>query len=189
MRYLASALLTEGESDRAFLPPVLQRQLEDIGCEAGFDVGGVRTGKIRTVGESELVSAEAAELLGECDLLMVHHDYRERGKIDTLRGRLSAGGGLVGVVPIRETEAWVLVAMYDVGVPGLDPACRPNPLHAVEKDPDPTATLGRAYRRGDPILGFTRAGEQVDLAVLGQLPAYQELLDRLNAALKELHFL
>lgn len=116
MRYLASALLTEGESDRAFLPPVLQRQLEDIGREAGFDVGGVRTGKIRTVGESELVSAEAAELLGECDLLMVHHDYRERGKIDTLRGRLSAGGGLVGVVPIREAEAWVLVARCTTSV-------------------------------------------------------------------------
>lgn len=128
MRYLASALLTEGESDRAFLLPVLQRQLEEIGREAGFDVGGVRTSRIHTVDDGELVRTEAAELLGECDLLLVHHDHRERGKIDTLRGRLPSGDGLVGVVPVRETEAWVLVAMYGVGVPGLDPAYRPNPL-------------------------------------------------------------
>jgi hypothetical protein len=188
VRYLASALLTEGESDQAFLLPVVQRQLEIIGLESGFDVGTVRTSSVRTVDHGRAVAREGEELLDECHLLLVHHDKRERAKIERLRSRLLKAG-VVGIVPVRETEAWVMAAMYTLSVPGLDARYRPDPLQAVEKDPDPKATLNRAYTRGDPAGVFARVGEQVDLDILAQLPAYQALQNDLNAALKELHFL
>lgn len=188
MRYLTTALLTEGGSDESFLLPVLRQQLTLLGEERGFEAGPIRTSRVRTVHKPQAVDAQVAELLNECDLLFVHHDKRESAKIEALRARHGDSPRLVAVVPVRETEAWVLAAMYSLPVPGLNPACRPNPVRSVEKDSDPKATLVRAFTRGDPIDVFERIGEQVDLDVFKTLPAYQTFLHDLTTALKELNF-
>jgi hypothetical protein len=189
VRYLAAALLTEGASDQSFLLPVLQEQLEELGRKNGFEVGRIRTSGVRTVDRLALVDGAAAGLLADCNVLLVHHDKRECAKVDALRSRLQQTSKIVAVVPVRETEAWILAAMYALRVPGLDPACRPDPVKSVEMDPDPKATLKRAYTRGNPISAFDRVGEQIDLDVLQQLPAYRDFLQDLTIALKELNFL
>ena len=48
--------------------------------------------------------------MDSCDLLFVHHDFREATKIDRLREQTGAACRMVAVVPVRETEAWVLAA-------------------------------------------------------------------------------
>jgi Domain of unknown function (DUF4276) len=188
VRYLSVALLTEGASDESFLVPVLRQQLALIGQECDFEVGPIRTSPVRMVHGTSQVDGKAAELLEECDLLFVHHDKNESPKVQALRDRLGQGSRIVAVVPVRETEAWILAAVYALNAPGLDPALKPEPVRSVEKTPDPKAALRRAYTRGNPIGDFERFGEQVDIAVLQQLPAYQTFLQDLTTALKELNF-
>lgn len=124
MRPLRSVLIAEGASDVAFLLPILQARLERVGWDAEFEARRVRRVAITSVMPVDRVGAAAAELLAETDLLFVHHDDRESGKIARLRERTGADGRLVGVVPVRETEAWVLAAAITArdttAVPGLD---------------------------------------------------------------------
>jgi hypothetical protein len=192
MRPLRSALIAEGASDVAFLLPILQAQLERIGWEAEFDAGPIRRAAVTTVMSADRVAAEAAELLQISDLLFVHHDHRESAKIVRLRERLNVEGHVIGVVPVRETEAWVLwsacglapaIASFDADSP--EKGCK-----WVEKLDDPKAELGRRYRGPVPIEDlFTLIAEQADLARLAEIPAYQSFMHDLTKALKELNFL
>jgi hypothetical protein len=192
VRPLRSALIAEGESDVAFLLPLLQAQLECIGRDAEFEVRRILRGTVTTVMPGDRVAAEAVELLEISDLLFVHHDHREATKIDRLRERLGVEGHVVGVVPVRETEAWVLAAAYDSE--RVTASFEPDPLAKgykwVEKLADPKAELRRRYRRSMRVEDlFTFIGEQADLARLAEVPAYQSFLQDLTKALKELSFL
>jgi hypothetical protein len=62
-----------------------------------------------TVAPREQVVQEVELLLDHMDIVMIHHDHNERGKIDSVRERLGhAADRIVGIVPVRETEAWML---------------------------------------------------------------------------------
>lgn len=192
MRPLRSALIAEGASDAAFLAPVLQAQLECIGWEAEFEARLIRRATVTSVMSADRVIAEAEELLEISDLLFVHHDDRESAKIDRLRERLKTAGRVVGVVPVRETEAWVLAAACasDQGVAMLDAAPPERGYRWVEKLADPKAELGRRYRGSVAVEDlFTLIAERADLDRLAEVPAYQSFLQDLTTALKELNFL
>jgi Domain of unknown function (DUF4276) len=192
VRPLRSALIAEGASDVAFLLPILQAQLERIGWDAEFDAGPVRRATVTTVMSADSVVAEAAELLEVSDLLFVHHDHRESAKIDRLRERLEAEGRVVGVVPVRETEAWVLAAAcgLEPSIAAFDAASPERGCRWVEKLADPKAELKRRYRGPASVEDlFTLIAERVDLDRLAEVPAYQSFLQYLTAALKELNFL
>ena len=192
MRPLRSALIAEGTTDTAFLLPVLQAQLERIGWRADFEAGVIRRAVVTSVMAADRVAAEAAELLEISDLLFVHHDDRESAKIDRLRERLRTVGRVVGVVPVRETEAWVLAAACasDRGVAMLDVAPPERGYRWVEKLADPKAELGRRYAGSVPVEDlFTLIAERADLDRLAEVPAYQSFLQDLTTALKELNFL
>jgi hypothetical protein len=192
VRPLKSALIAEGASDVAFLLPLLQAQLERIGWEREFEAGPIQRAAVTTVTSADRVAAEAAELLQTSDLLFVHHDDRESAKINRLRERLEAEGHVVGVVPVRETEAWVLAAACGlVAAVDLFDAVAPEKGHRwVEKLADPKAELGRRYRGPVSVEDlFTLIAEQADLDRLAEVPAYQSFLQELTAALKELNFL
>jgi hypothetical protein len=127
-------------------------------------------------------------------VIFVHNDWNERGKIETLRRRvaeaLPATSRIVGVVPVRETEAWPLVderAFPRVRArPVVTLPARPEEVESVA---DPTALLEQAL--GSPY--DERLAEMDRRAnrpgALAQVTAYDSFLQDLTTALKELHFL
>lgn len=192
MRPLRSALVAEGASDIAFLVPLLQAQLELMSWEGDFEARLIRRAAVTSVMSAERVDAEAAELLEASDLLFVHHDDNESGKIGRLRERLHAAGRVVGVVPVRETEAWVLAAACGLKLVEalLDTSAPERGCRWVEKLPDPKAELKRRSRGSVPVEDlFTLIAERADLDRMAEVPAYQSFLQDLKQALKELNFL
>lgn len=192
MRYLTSGLIAEDRSDVSFLRPVLQAQLQRVALAEGFDAGQMQVSDVAAVKSADAVLAAARELLESCDILFVHRDAREKGKIDSLRGSLAAPSRVVAVVPVRETEAWVLAAACgaEIRIAELDANPAEKGLRWVEKLPDPKAELRRRYhgKRGVEELFDLIAG-RADLDRLAEIPAYQSFLHDLTAALKELNFL
>lgn len=188
--YLVPGLMAEAKSDERFLRPLIQRQLEAIGLEADFEVQEILTpgGSCRTVWAPDKVDAAVRELLEACHLVFVHHDRHESAKIDALRQRAGEQGRIIAVVPVRETEAWVIAALSSSARPNVNVDAIPRPLKHVEQDQDPKATLRRVLP--EPMLLLEELGTTADLGVLKQLPAYQAFLDDLTSALKkELNYL
>ncbi|MFI6403039.1 hypothetical protein [Streptomyces sp. NPDC050548] len=109
---MSIALLTEGLSDQWFLLPLIDRQVAALEPESapGFDFGGTAPGSRFTVAPRDDVVKEVALLLEHMDIVLIHHDHNERGKVESVRARLggAAADRLIGIVPVRETEAWML---------------------------------------------------------------------------------
>jgi hypothetical protein len=191
VRCLTSGLIAEDASDAAFLVPVLQAELTRIGWDAEFEALDIQSAEVTTVMSADSVARAAANLLDCSDLLFVHQDVREAAKIDRLRAKVSDGRRIVSVVPIRETEAWVLAAVIGTGgIEMLDTAPPEKGCRWVERLADPKAELRRRYRgrRSTEDL-FTLIAERADLDGLAEVPAYQSFLQDLTKALKELNFL
>jgi hypothetical protein len=111
VRYLTCSLLVECDSDLAFLERLLSRQLEVLGSgPVGFYFDQIVLSKCRTVHSRERIQATVTESLDCYDLVFVHNDHKERGKLDQLRGLLHipANSRLINLVPVYETEAWIL---------------------------------------------------------------------------------
>lgn len=194
-RFLTATLFCEGREDSRFLEHVLQRQLDRFGLDdPGFEMGEVFTQRRRTVEDSGRVAEALLVASRDFDVVFVHHDRNERGKVEALRKRiddaLPAETRLIGVVPVRETEAWPLAdaaafprAGGDVGA--LVPP-RPKDVEAVS---DPKQLLEKALGRRYDERVAEWIGERIDLSRLAEVPAYCVLLHDLTTALKELRFL
>ena len=118
MRYLTSALVSEGVTDERFLPPLLARMLQEICAEFedSVEVADVRVlrekrGPRRIDEVLDLVDRNRGSFL----VVFFHHDRGAReGRTETeWLGPLRAAWGprserLIAVVPVRETEAWML---------------------------------------------------------------------------------
>jgi Domain of unknown function (DUF4276) len=194
MRPLTVGLFAEGKSDLHFLGGVLDRQLTELSFSGGgFDFTGVLRARVSTVSAASRLDPAVIEASGACNLVLVHHDHNEAAKIDALRERLAPAdltcGRIMGVVPVRETEAWMLAdrrALEAVRGTRLDGV--PGSAAELERLADPKAVL-RAARDGDVDDElFQRLGDTVDLDRLTELPAYQNFLQDLTTALKELNF-
>jgi len=194
-RYLTATLLCEGREDARFLGHVLARQLDTFALtEPGFEHGGVFTQDCRTVDDSARVEAAVLDASRHFDLVFVHNDWNERGKIDALRKRveraLPTETRLVGVVPVRETEAWPLSDPSAFPRTSADGAAwmptRPKDVEAVQ---DPKRALDKAIGRQYDERVAEWIGERIDLSRLAQVPAYADFLHDLTTALKELRFL
>lgn len=193
-RYLTPGLLTEGPEDEAFLSELVIRQLDLMSAESvvGFETGAVQSYPCRTVASAVDVTEAATVLLGYCDIVLVHHDHNERDKFTRLREAVDATSqSLVGVIPVRETEAWQLAdrGLLAELLPGADLLTVPDRVKDLEKLADPKKVLAGLVGRRSSATFARLLGESVDLARLAQLSAYQRFLDDLNSALKELTFL
>ena len=194
-RYLTATLFCEGREDARFLEHVLTRQLAALGLEqSGFYVGDVVTQRCRSIEESSRVAEAALAASRDFQLVFVHHDWNERGKVGALHhrvgGALSADSRLVGVVPVRETEAWPLAdpaAFPKVSGDAIE--ILPTRPRDVEAVPDPKRLLEKALGRQYDERVADWIGERIDLSRLAEVPAYGVLLHDLTTALKELHFL
>lgn len=192
-RYLSLALLTEGASDQWFLAPLIDRQIAELAQETpvGFDYSGVETGECFTVAHRDVVTREVAELLRYFDIVMIHHDHNERGKVDAVREQLGDHASrIVALVPVRETEAWMLAdpeALREAS-PASDATWEVP--YDVEKVADPKALLKTALGgRRDAERDFDRLGQTVALEMLWKVPAYRRWIVELRTAMERLRFL
>jgi len=194
MRPLTVSLLAEGRSDLLFLEGVLDRQFTALSFEGdGFEFFGVLRVEVSTVSAAARVDEAVVQVSTACSLVLVHHDHNEAAKIDALRARLAASGAvhsrIVGAVPVRETEAWMLADRDALSaVRGARLGDIPGSIRELEKTPDPKAVLRSVCGCVDDEL-FQRLGDTVSLERLAEVPAYQSFLQDLTTALKELNFL
>jgi hypothetical protein len=219
MRYLALALFAEGPSDHEFLPRVILRSTTEISAAVSNEPVEIAEQFIRasTTKNTEMrsrperVEALFGSALEAIDLLFIHADgqgdsntaFDERVLpcCNRLHSRFPAARfGCVGVVPVRETEAWA-IADADAVTRALGTRKSaqelglPDNAANVETTLDPKAVLQRAQRialggrrqdraRTGSILAVL--GETVGLGVLRELPAFRDFENRLRGALQNL---
>ena len=192
-RYLTTALLCEGREDERFLSALIERQVREFSLlDPGFESGAVELQSCRTTWAAERIDGAVLEAAAAFDIVFVHNDYNERGKIDALRTRLAdtlpQQTRLIAVVPIRETEAWLLADPDALPRGGSRDASPTNPRD-VESIPDPKKPLAAALGRPLDAASADYIGENISLERLARVPAYQSFMHDLTKALKELNFL
>ncbi len=192
------ALLGEGSSDRA-LVPILRWLLAQI-TDAPASVEWIDTTRFQVEG-SLSAKVAVASLVHPCDILFVHRDADRQGRAARIGeiGRAAGPRRHVAVVPVRTTEAWLLIEEQAIreaaGRPnGRDPLDLPSPAR-IEDLGDPKATLhqalrtanGRAGRRADrfhPESAHHRLADLVrDWSPLRQLPAFRALEEDTRSAM------
>lgn len=221
MRYLGLALFAEGPTDYRFFPTILRRATENL-ClllsRSTIEVGevlGLYTPDNYTDADLATQILEAArQAEGAFNILFIHtdgagdyttaYDQRIRPAAERIALELNRQyERTVGVVPVREMEAWTLVdgdALRGAFGTVLDNAALGIPLKAreVEGILDPKQILEQAYtkvlggkRRGKRKAAdfFDAIGERVRLERLQEVPAYQRFEEELCTALVELGYI
>ena len=201
--------LCEGRSDRAFVPH-LERLLVSCGASAAvgsaIPLAAVRDpgGRRGSVLERKIMVVLSIE--SEFDLLFVHRDADAAGheararEINEATNTAELNVDYVPIVPVRTTEAWVLLdegAIRRVaGNPrGNEPLHLPRPAR-IEDLPAPKETLENALIaasgfRGNRLRKFRRRFGRQRQILLEQLPTGGALLQvpawrRLENAVSEL---
>jgi hypothetical protein len=219
VRYVALALACEGPTDARFLAEVLRRTVEELllqGVEEAIDVGAVipvyldRTGRLGNQPASVIQRFARGEVFA--DVLFVHADGAgdpdrpRRTIVDSIAVGVAGptpGMAVVGAIPVRETEAWMLADTAAVeAVLGLSPGSVTisQPPRRVHTIPDPKAELativrgapsGRRRRRSANPLGviYEPLGATVDLAALRETPSFQDVEAQIRVALQRKGFL
>jgi len=206
MRYLSTALISEGLSDDRFLPRLLARSLEGL-CLTEFDetvyVADVQPLRARSgpAGIDHVISlADRSD--GAFTIVFFHRDQGANAErvhrewLEPLRKRWAdRREQLVAVVPVRETEAWLLAdgqalrnalgvrwSDVEMGLPGSP--------RQVEQIADPKKVLNEVMRRVSRSVGdhLGQLGERVDLDRLQQVPAYRRWWDDTRQALVALGY-
>lgn len=209
MRSLSCVLVREGPSDDWFLPIVLHRALQDM-CRDRFPSCG-EIQEIRSLPKAgnqhpDSVLAALAEEIGTFDVVLYHHDGAPRSKSDQVIKRMceawsSAGfrEPLVSVVPVRETEAWLLA-----DVEAIRKTLRVHKLPELGFDPDRVHSVldpkkefeaivrqvaGRKATSEHGIRDYvTRIGATVQIDVLRKVPAFEQWWDEMIDALEGLGY-
>lgn len=213
MRYLNCLLVCEGSSDAWFLQPFLHRALEQLVCESFDDV--VEIFPIRALRADhqrpEDVVAASIREDGVFDVLLYHHDgappRHSKDVVERMREAWRTRAGrepLVPVVPVRETEAWVLadrVALattLSIRAASVEKAV-PSRAADIEALIDPKAllrslvipTVGmRARRRHHELYEdfLDRLATRVCLDRLREFPSFARWWDDMTEALEGLGY-
>ncbi|WP_182881358.1 DUF4276 family protein [Microbispora sp. H10949] len=194
-RPLVPGLVAEGETDEVFLGVVISRQLREITVQSSrcaVDVESTEIGSGRSIYDHDRTAGALRELAGDCHLLFVHNDHRERDKAERVVRDSGLSTPVIALVPVQETEAWLLA---DAGVwrrlSGSDHGRMPARPRDVERIADPKKVLAEvAPRRGKPVRDyFEYIARNIDLATLAKVPAYAEWVVDARNALKGLGYL
>jgi hypothetical protein len=216
MRYLGLALFAEGPTDYRFLQPLLARLVAEVAArvsDADVDVGpleGIDAPDHR--GEERAVQiVEAVRAIDcSCHLLFVHSDgagnpqaaYQQRiepAVAALARGWPGASLQIIGVVPVREMEAWCLAdgeALRRVFRTALSDEELGVPSRAAEVEGilDPKERLSAAFtmagrksrQRPSAAVLLDELGLVVKLDRLRLVPSFQRLEADLEQSLREL---
>ncbi len=199
---MIAALLGEGSSDRVLVP--ILRWLIGACTPAPFDVAWIDPALLFAADPTVRARVRAALQVQPCDLLFVHRDA-DRQDPARRRGEIRRAAGAhphVPVVPVRMTEAWLLLderALRAAAgrVSGTHPLNLPDPRQ-VEALPNPKRTLrdalvrahgarGRRARRFRPDQAQHRLADLVeDWSPLRALPAFRRVEADTRAALDRL---
>ncbi len=207
-------LVCEGPSDEWFLPVLLQRATHQLCLEhfpGGVDVGDVRVLAVDHQRPDDIARAVARES-GAYDVLLYHHDgFPQRtaaAKVDEVRRAIVEAGStelFVPVVPVVETEAWVLADPDALARVLSVPVARvrellPRQPKQVEQQADPKEllrlvmrSLVRRHRRARPDGDsmeryFSELAEIIDLDRLRDVPAFADWWKSMAEALIRLGF-
>ncbi|MEV0615626.1 hypothetical protein AB0I81_20090 [Nonomuraea sp. NPDC050404] len=189
-RPLVPGLITEGGTDELFLGPVIARQLRALLDDAPrpVDLMEVERGACRMIKDDDRIRQAILDLAPNCHLIFLHSDYRERDK--AVR---HADQDVIPLIPVKETEAWLLAdAQVWTRVRGADLSRLPARPREAERISDPKAVLravlaGVNHRKVDEH--FATAGNNVDLSMLAELPAYAAWVEATSKALRNHGFL
>jgi uncharacterized protein DUF4276 len=220
MRYLGLALYAEGPTDYYFLKPLLRRLCEELCARRGegvLEIGDLLElddpADRREESREERITAAALAAKSAWHVLFIHADgagHPDRSREEQiapamrrLGPELGAGYDSVAVIPIRETEAWLLAdgnalrqafgtnrTNDELGIPSIP--------GEVERIADPKQILNAACmaatsrRRGrlkKASAYFEIVGECVCLAELSKVPAFKAMYDELSIALHRLGFI
>lgn len=217
MKYIGLALYSEGRTDDYFMSPLLGRLCDHLCLREATEpvefsevVGLVDHPTHAQASRSDRILQAARSHQGAWRILFIHGDgesdpssarrHQVDPGIDAIRQAFGQEGIAVGVVPVRETESWLLYdgdALRTVFGTTFDNdrLHLPGSARAVEAAADPKSILNRAFletgprgqrlRKGvSPYLGAL--GEQVDLDRLQDLSSFRVLVDELRLALQAL---
>jgi hypothetical protein len=204
MTVLKTTLLSDGSSDRALLPVLdwlLQCKVTRLSLERTQWVDW-RNRKFPPQSLEEKIRF-AVEYYPS-DLLFIHRDAEaqdpESRRAEIGRAMLEARISLspVCVVPVRMTEAWLLLDEMAIREAAGNPGGRvnlnlPSQQH-IENTPDPKETLFTALRTASEHTGRRlkslqvekirhRVAERMDYELLRNLPAFQSLETELETTL------
>jgi hypothetical protein len=218
MSYLSAAFFGEGATDFKFLPPIIERTLNQLVPYANTNVDPFDDlrGEVSGLSQIEKMLKIAEAAYGykmvifhlDADAPTTEHAYSRSfvpGHEAILRA-FNEGAEVnercIPLIPVRATEAWMLVdfeAFHKVTVTPLsaDQLGFPRNPRQVESIPDPKQVLNRMLKEAQPgrrrtidaRLVYRPLAEQISLEQLGRVPAYQEFQARLSDLLRELHFL
>lgn len=150
MRYVTYTLVADGSSDRALLP-VIDWAIQQ-NSHLRFTQQYAESSVLRAGGLREKV-ARALEIY-PCDLLFVHRDAEQPGQYAARQREIAdavpRNVRVVPMVPIRMTEAWLLIDEAAVrraanNPNGLSPCVVP-PIRSLEGLIDPKETLFQLLR-------------------------------------------
>lgn len=202
--YLRAGLYAEGPTDYAFLPPLLDRLMDELAASlfAGrYELGdclGIDAPHGNPADRAERIAAAIHEHWDRCTVFVVHSDgagdpERVRSEqvipgIDAARARRADRPvAAAACIPVRELEAWMLVdpAVFQLVGGATPPACPAAP----ERELDPKATLHRLLQESGmrrPRPDYEIFGANVRFDCLRTLPAFldfeQELTEAIEAA-------
>lgn len=212
------ALFAEGITDHRFLDELLRRVVESVLVAAGHvvDIGPMQ----RLVpdpgveGRAERIATGAEAIQGAFHLLFIHadgggdpagaHANNVAPGVELVRQRLGDDGRRsIGVIPVREIEAWALAdgnCVCETFGTTLTPSELgiPNSAGEIEQLLDPKATLASALlrarpgrksrRRPSPAAFLDQLGEKASMNELRELSAFAGTLVDLRQALAELGY-
>lgn len=217
MRYLGLALYSEGRTDDYFLRPLLLRLCDRLcrrEARGPVDISDVEAlidePDMGQAPRHERILAAARAHRGAWQILFIHGDGegdapaarqdRVQPGIDAVQAEFGQQGRAVGVIPVRETESWVLCdgdALRRVLGTTLTDAelGLPTTARAIETSLDPKRILEQAFAATQPTGQRLRRGiaphldalgEEVDLERLDRLPSFRALTDELRAVLRHM---
>ncbi len=220
MQYLSLALYAEGPTDYRFLSPVLQRLCQDICLEEARGHVDIPEGilplddteDMKHAPRAERILAAARQTAGAWRILFIHADgdknpekaraERVDPALRLLQQHLPEAGTGVGVVPVRETESWILAdgnaIRSTLGTLLTDQALGLPPPGRIEQEGAPKEILTRVFNTGKPgartrgqseTMYFQALGECISLAALRQLRSFMHLEENLREALRTLQII
>ncbi len=211
MKLLFCGFYGEGNTDNCFLIPLIERILQNLLPQLDIFVTDIHVDKSSR--QDETMERVARESRGYA-LVIFHLDadapntqkaYRQRfepgyAKVQRSKGALNKN--IVPVIPVRMTEAWMLVdfeAFRKAVGTELSQQRSGFPQHArdVESVPNPKEVFKNAVqnarpsrRKSIPLADVYRPlALHIRLERLEQVPAYQEFLARLTDTLRRLKYI